>query len=78
MEKIDEWRDIRELLRSTVLMQEGYQQAKKRYASKIAPDFRLLRFSILMKIPFLNVWHSFSDLMKAMPREIFFSVVFII
>lgn len=44
MEKIDEWRDIRELLRSTVLMQEGYHQAKKRYASKIAPDFRLLRF----------------------------------
>ena len=44
MEKNDEWQDIRELLRSTVLMQEGYHQAKKRYASKIAPDFRLLRF----------------------------------
>lgn len=44
MEKIDEWGNIRELLRSTVLLQEGYQQAKKRYSSKIAPDFRLFRF----------------------------------
>lgn len=44
MEKNEEWRDIRELLNTAILMQEGYQQAKKRYASKIAPDFRLLRF----------------------------------
>ena len=44
MEKNEEWRDIRELLNTAILMQEGYRHAKKRYASKIAPDFRLLRF----------------------------------
>lgn len=44
MEKTDELGNIRELLRNTVLLQEGYQQARKRYASKIAPDFRLFRF----------------------------------
>lgn len=44
METIDEWEHIRELLRSTVLLQEGYQQAKKRYSSRIAPDFNLFRF----------------------------------
>lgn len=44
MAKVDGWGSIRELLRSTVLLQEGYQQAKIRYSSKIAPDFRLFRF----------------------------------
>jgi len=44
MEKIDDWGSIRELLRSTVLLQEGYQQAKIRYSRKIAPDFRLFHF----------------------------------
>ncbi|QLX26503.1 MULTISPECIES: PD-(D/E)XK nuclease family protein [Citrobacter freundii complex] len=44
METIDEWEHIRELLRSTVLLQEGYQQAKKRYSSRIASDFNLFRF----------------------------------
>jgi hypothetical protein len=32
------------ILHSTVLLQESYRQAKKRYASQIAPDFRLFRF----------------------------------
>lgn len=44
MKNIDEWESLQKLLNSTVLMQESYQQAKKRYSSKIAPDFRLLRF----------------------------------
>lgn len=44
MEKIDEWVNIHEVLDSTILLQESYQHAKQRYSSKIAPDFRLLRF----------------------------------
>lgn len=44
MEKTDKWENIGELLQSTVLLQESYQQAKKRYSRKIAPDFRLFRF----------------------------------
>jgi len=44
MENTEEWKSIKELLRSTALLRESYQQAKKRYSSKIAPDFRLFRF----------------------------------
>jgi len=44
MENTEEWKNIKELLRSTVLLRESYKQAKKRYSSKIAPDFRLFRF----------------------------------
>ncbi|MEQ9868382.1 PD-(D/E)XK nuclease family protein [Pectobacterium odoriferum] len=44
MDKTGEWENISELLHSTVLLRESYQQAKKRYSSKIAPDFRLFRF----------------------------------
>jgi hypothetical protein len=44
VEKNDDWVNLRELLRSTVLLQESYQHAKKRYSKKIAPDFRLFRF----------------------------------
>ncbi|WP_421550592.1 PD-(D/E)XK nuclease family protein [Kluyvera intermedia] len=39
--------NIQQLLSSTVLLQESYLQAKKRYVSQIAPDFQMFRFFTL-------------------------------